>query len=429
MKKLFALMLALMLALAGVSAVSAETAAEAAPEVEAVPAQSSGTVNFSVSLNEEAITAIAGASGADESVGKMISAIVGLVNNMTVSMTSDGVDAEMFVKVKDEPVLGLAVLKDTDKMFILSDVIPNHILRIDEDAMGGSMPQISLDPSQAAALAAPFTKILEELQTRIGGPEATETTLFDTLFTVKNPINLTTKEAAVMGLTTLKEVVSQEAFTEILEQIKARSGNKLDISPEKIDAKIEQISNAKDEDLPVLDAAVYSNEAGDSMFVVNVTKQEQTVTTMSGTIQGDFTMQVVVPDKASYFMTVSQTEGVAMDLQITPQEGLLIDIAGVFTGKEQGFEGKFLVTLNGTELAQVGIDGTPDGVLSGAFSAEGKTEVGIQDLQDQTSEGYKSLMTDAQTGLIAVMGKIASVYPDFAVLLQQMMPQTQTQAQ
>ena len=157
MKKLFALMLALMLTLAGVSAVSAEDAAPAA--------SSSGSITLSMTLNEEAIAALAGAS--DETSAKLISSIVGLVNSLSITTTSDGVDAEMFVNVNDQSVAGLAVLKDTDKMFLLSDIFPNYILKIDQQAMAGAsgesagsigMPQISLDPAQMAAMGPPASK-------------------------------------------------------------------------------------------------------------------------------------------------------------------------------------------------------------------------------------------------------------------------------
>ena len=64
MKKMFALMLALMLALAGMSAAFAEDAA-GAPSIPVTPAVSSGagTIDLKVNLNGDLISQLLGASG------------------------------------------------------------------------------------------------------------------------------------------------------------------------------------------------------------------------------------------------------------------------------------------------------------------------------------------------------------------------------
>lgn len=427
MKKLFALMLALMLTLAGVSAVSAEDAAPVA--------SSSGSITLSMTLNEEAIAALAGAS--DETSAKLISSIVGLVNSLSITTTSDGVDAEMFVNVNDQSVAGLAVLKDTDKMFLLSDIFPNYILKIDQQAMAGAsgesagsigMPQISLDPAQMAAMAEPITKLMNDIMGKVGEAEAVEEVGFDTVFTVKNPIKMTTKEALSMVLTAAKEIVAQEGFSSLIGQLKAQ-GMPISFSAEDIDKKIEELGNTKEEDLPVLNAAIYSNEAQDSMFVVEETKGEETVTVVTASIQGGFAMTIDVPGKLSYIMHVTAEGTMDMNMQFSPQEGVVIDIEGSFIGNEEGFIGAFDVKMNETELGTLSIAGAPNGVLSGSFKLEGKTEVSIADLADQTSEKYQGFMTDVMTGVMTAMTKITQVFPDFANIMQMMTPQTQAQPQ
>lgn len=427
MKKLFALMLALMLTLAGVSAVSAEDAAPAA--------SSGGSITLSMTLNEEAIAALAGAS--DETSAKLISSIVGLVNSLSITTTSDGVDAEMFVNVNDQSVAGLAVLKDTDKMFLLSDIFPNYILKIDQQAMAGAsgesagsigMPQISLDPAQMAAMAEPITKLMNDIMGKVGEAEAVEEVGFDTVFTVKNPIKMTTKEALSMVLTAAKEIVAQEGFSSLIGQLKAQ-GMPISFSAEDIDKKIEELGNTKEEDLPVLNAAIYSNEAQDSMFVVEETKGEETVTVVTASIQGGFAMTIDVPGKLSYIMHVTAEGTMDMNMQFSPQEGVVIDIEGSFIGNEEGFIGAFDVKMNETELGTLSIAGAPNGVLSGSFKLEGKTEVSIADLADQTSEKYQGFMTDVMTGVMTAMTKITQVFPDFANIMQMMTPQTQAQPQ
>ena len=437
MKKLFALMLALMLALAGVSSVSAEDAA--APEAAAA---SSGTIHLKVSLNADSIAALAGA--ADENAAKMIPAIIDLVNNLDIAMTSDGKDAELILSLKEEPVLNLGVLKEESRMLLLSNLFPNTALVIDQAAMAGmaggmsgsetsaaaagfTMPQISLSEEQTSAMMAPITKLMEDLQSKLGEPEAVEEAMYGATFTVKIPVNMTTKELLQMVLPAVKEVVSQEGFASVMEQMKAYGMN-VDFSAETIDQKIDELSNTKDEDLPALDLAIYSNEAGDSMFVVLVTGKDQTVTVNSGTVAGQPVVEVDVKDKYHFFMQGAEDK-MAMNMQFVPQEGLLVDIDGEFKAAAEGFSAVFNVKMNDAELGTLTLDGTPNGVLSGTYTAEGKTEVSIADLQDQASEQMKTFMTDIQMGMMAVMAKAATALPSFMTLMQQMMPQTEAEPQ
>ena len=437
MKKLFALMLALMLALAGVSAVSAEDAAAAeaaAPEA----AAASGTIHLKISLNADTVTGLAGA--ADENAAKMIPAIVDLVNNLGISMTSDGKDAELILSLKDEPMIDLGVLKEESRMLLLSSLFPNTALVIDQAAMAGmaggeagaapggfTMPQISLSEEQTSAMMAPMTKLMQDLQAKIGEPEAVEEAMYGTTFTVKLPINMTTKEMLQMVLPAVKEVVSQEGFASVMEQMKAYGMN-VSFSAETIDQKIDELNNTKDEDLPAMDLAIYSNEAGDSMFVVLVTSKEQNVAVHSGAVAGQTVVEVDVQDQFHLLMQGGEDK-TTLNMRIAQQEGLVIDIDGEFKAAAEGFSAVFNVKVNDAELGTVTLDGTPGGVLSGSYTTEGKKEVSIADLQDQKSEKMQAFMTDIQMGLMTVMGKAAAALPSFMTLMQQMMPKTDTTPQ
>ena len=426
MKKLFALMLALMLALGCVSFAGAEDAA--APEVvEAVPAAaagSSGTINLRLKLNPDGITAIAGAAG--ESAAQQIKPIVELVNALVITMTSDGKDAEMIITANDTAVAGLGVIRNDGKMLLVSDLFPKYALAIDQQAMGGAasaaggftMPQISMSEEQAAALMAPFAKVGEQLQAKIGEPETVEETMYGATFTVKTPINLTTKELLEIVMPAVKEVISQEAFTSVIDQMKAQGMN-VNFSAEEINKKIDELLEKKDEELPALDASLFSNEAGDSMFILHLDKDSDSVAVHSGTAAGKTVVEVNVGTKF-YLMLERDTENVALKIQAAPNEGMLIDIDGAITATAEAFNATFDVKLNETELGTVLIDGTPGGVLSGSYTAEGKEEISIAELQDQQSEKMKAFMSNMQVGVMMLMGKIAQAVPSFAEFIQQM---------
>ena len=432
MKKLFALMLALMLALGGVSAVGAEETAAAPEVVEAVPeapAASSGTIHLKVNLNADTIAALAGA--ANETAAKQVPMIVELVNSLDIAMTSDGKDAEMVVSVKDTPIANLGVIKDGEKMLLVSDLFPSYALAVSSGDMGAmtggmsgfgatgfAMPQVSLSEEQMGALAAPFTKVLEDLQTKVGAPEAVEETMYGAAFTVKTPVNLTTKEFLEMILPAVKEVVSQEAFSSVLEQMKAR-GMQVNFSAEDIDKAIADLSEKKEEELPAMNASVYSNEAGDSLFAVNLTKEADVVDIKAGSVAGGFVTDVDVSNRIHFLMQGGE-QGRTLGMQLQIQEDTLLNIDGDVRASEENFTAAFDVQINDAEVGTLQIDGTPNGVLSRSYTTEGKTEISVADLQDQKNETAQKFMTSFQMGLMMAMGKIAQAVPGFAEIMQQM---------
>ena len=424
MKKLFALMLALMLALAGASATFAEAASAEAPSVEAVPAASSGgTITLSQKLNGDMVSQLIG--GAGQEIAGKAGALIELLNNLSITMTSDGVDAEMFIKVKDEPVAGVAVLKDTDKLFILSDLFPHYILKIDQNTMGSAQAAFSMDPEQMNAMMEPMTKLLNDMMGKIEQPEAAQETFFETEFTTKSPVSLTTKEALQMVLGAAKEVVSQEGFATVLESLKS-SGMPISFDPAEIDKKLEEINNTKDEDLPALDASLYSNEAQDGLFVINVTKDEETIEVKTGTIKGGFVNEVVVPaNNVHVLIKGSQTDGsITMNVQFAPQEGLTVSILGGFKASETGFTGTFNVKLNGTQLGVLTIEGNPEPTMTGSFSQEDKTEITIAEMQNPSGEKMQAFQADLMAGLMTRLAKIVLAVPDLSEIMQQLMPLT-----
>jgi len=329
----------------------------------------------------------------------------------------------MFIKVKDEPVAGVAVLKDTDKLFILSDLFPHYILKIDQNSMGSAQAAFSMDPEQMNAMMAPMTKLLNDMMGKIEQPEAAQETFFETEFTTKSPVSLTTKEALQMVLGAAKEVVSQEGFATVLESLKS-SGMPISFDPAEIDKKLEEINNTKDEDLPALDASLYSNEAMDGLFVINVTKDEETVEVKTGTIKGGFVNEVVVPaNNVHVLIKGSETDGsMTMNVQFAPQEGLTVNILGSFKASETGFTGTFRVKLNNAELGIVTISGTPEPTMTGAFSMEDKTEITIEEMQNPSADKMKAFQADLMAGLMSRLAKVVLAVPDLSEIMQQLIP-------
>ena len=426
MKKLLSLILALALALAGTAAAFAEDAAPAEEAAQAAAlSYGAGTVTIKATLSQEWISAMSAdpSAAADEAAGSQaaqLGLIASVLNSLVITAASDGANAELVLSMKDQPVAGFGVAPQEDKLLILSDLFPNYAIAVDSAAAGGMMPQISADPEQMAALLAPFTKLVAELQAKAGEPEEVDEAMYGAQFTVKTPINVTVKEAELMALNAVKEMASQEAFTSIVAELNAKGMN-IQLTPEQIDEQIEEITNKADEEFPALDAASYANQAGDAVMVLLLTQDDQAVTLAAGSIAGGVLLDVDAGDLVKLFVQ-GAGDSMVINFSTLAQGGMKVEVEGGIDQKDGVATAAFLVKLAGAEAGTLTIEAKPEAALSGAYTAEGKTEIAVTELQDTAGEAYQSFITDFSIGMLGVMSKIATAVPEIAPLFQQLLP-------
>ena len=403
MKKILAVLTALMLVLSLSFGAVAETAAEGS------------TTNVKLTLNTETVSALAGGN-------ETASTIVDLLNTLTIQAVSDGVDREITVSLKDHPVLGFALLSDDAFMSVLSDLFPSYILKIDASAFGAAAVQ--QDASALAGLQESFSSILEQFLSKVGAPEAISEELYGAAFTVKMPIEMTTKEAALLLLNTVKSVLSDGKLDSYLAQLK-QVGINVELNAEQIDQAISSVEAKSDEELPALDAAVLNNEAGDTLIRVLLSKDEQSIGNIAvGHVAGGVVVDLAVPNKLTLQLQSDAEGATALALEFVPQEGLTVSLRGDISKVTDGQKtADFTVTLNGVDLANVNAETVPGGVLTGRFAIDGKTEIGLQDMQDQQGEAFQGFMADVQTGLIQVLSNAIQAAPEIAPLLTPSQPQ------
>ena len=403
MKKILAVLTALMLVLSLSFGAVAETAAEGS------------TTNVKLTLNSETVSALAGGN-------ETASTIVDLLNTLTIQAVSDGVDREITVSLKDHPVLGFALLSDDTSMSVLSDLFPSYILKVDAAAFGAAAVQP--DASALAGLQESFSSILEQFLSKAGAPEAISEELYGAAFTVKMPIEMTTKEAALLILNTVKSVLSDGKLDSYLAQLK-QFGINVDLNAEQIDQAISSIEAKSDEELPALDAAVLNNEAGDTLIRVLLSKDEQSIGNIAvGRVAGGVVVDLAVPNKLTLQLQSDAEGATALALEFVPQEGLTVSLRGDISKVTDGQKtADFTVTLNGVDLANVNAETVPGGVLTGRFAIDGKTEIGLQDMQDQQGEAFQGFMADMQAGLFQVLSNVIQAAPEIAPLLTPSQPQ------
>lgn len=370
------------------------------------------TVDVQLSPNKQIIAAMAGAT--DEGSAKMINTVCEIIENLGIRYITDGVDSEVFLSLKNEPVLSAAILKDDDGFKVLSDLIPNSILSVSAKDLGS---QVSLNPETFTGLfTEPVTKAVNEITSHIGAPEAVEETIHDVVFTSKAPLNMTTRELLLTVLNCAKEIASSEDFAKVQETIAQLNVN---FDASSIDEAIEKITNSKDEDLPVLDAGTYTNEAGDSVTRILLKEEEKVSSIVFGTVTGITIAEADIPDSLKLRLQSDKSGTTDLSLEIAAQPGMMIGITGNITKAEAATSGNFKVTVAGMELLGLSFTKTGSGELTGSFSAEGKAEYSFEDLQDQSSEKYASFMKDVQAGAFTLLTKAVKVMPEIASLMGQ----------
>ena len=402
MKKILAVLTALMLVLSLSFGAVAETAAEGS------------TTNVKLTLNSETVSALAGGN-------ETASTVVDLLNTLTIQAVSDGVDREITVSLKDHPVLGFALLSDDASMSVLSDLFPSYILKVDAAAFGAAAVQP--DASALAGLQEKFSAIGEQVLSKVGAPETISEELYGAAFTVKMPIEMTTKEVALLGLNGIKSILSTGMLDSYLAQLK-QVGVNVDLNAEQIDQAISSVEAKSDEELPAMDASLLSNEAGDALFRALLTKDEQDVNITMGSVAGGVVVDLAVLNQLTFQLQSDAEGATALALEFVPQEGLTVSLKGNISKVTDGKKtADFTVTMNGVDLAVLNAETVPGGVLTGRFAIDGKTEIGLQDMQDQQGEAFQGFMADVQTGLVQVLSNAIQAAPEIAPLLTPSQPQ------
>ena len=143
-----------------------------------------------------------------------------------------------------------------------------------------------------------------------------------------------------------------------------------------------------------------------------------------GSVAGGVVVDLAVLNQLTFQLQSDAEGATALALEFVPQEGLTVSLKGNISKVTDGKKtADFTVTMNGVDLAVLNAETVPGGVLTGRFGIDGKTEIGLQDLQDQQGEAFQGFMADVQTGLIQVLSNAIQAAPEIAPLLTPSQPQ------
>ena len=411
MKKLFSLLLALCMLLLAVPSLG-ETAADAQAAI--VPDLSQTAINGSLhlSLDQDAFSAIGSANGAP---AELVNGILSLVNNLGINFVVNN-GFQLSLSLKEQPVATVAALNGEKGLNIVSDLFPSYVLTVAPETLQQAVQSASSSVSGlsnvdmeavAQAVMTHLNPVLEEINSRIGEPTATNFVYGDVTFTQEKPINFTAKELALLVMNLVKDLSSDPALEPVLSQIQG-----LDLS--KLDEQIAELEARPDDQFPTTDLKVYQNEAGSSLFVGDVADANQSLHVAIGTLDSLFLVDIDGGEAARFTLRVDQAQG-KLDFELTGNSnGTPFHALLSLQMAEQGLTGILNLETNGAPFAALDFAFSQGGEITATFDPAEKTELALESLMSDTSgEAAQPLLNDiTSNGLSAVLTAAMSAMPD-----------------
>ena len=389
---------------------------EVAAEDEVKKAPKPFTINAKYTLNKQAVSMFgAMLAQGNESRLEKINSIVDFVNGLDYQLLFDGENAEGYVSLKGEALSSFAAKDQGETIKMWMDEFPNYAFvakkGVSNIAPTFKLPE-NLDKEKLTeAFMKPVMKMLSSI--KYGEPETVNEEILGTTFTTKTPINMNLKEMALVGLNAVKEMLEDEQIASLIEQLKAQ-GIKIDITG--IDEAIANVEKSKEEELPQVDAGVYTNENTDVIVRVIVTQDGKEVAHSIGGKLGDGAVsEYQMGDKMAFSMRAGK-EGVNMTVKA---QGMDFGLTIVPEARENGAAAKATLTMNGMELMTAEFEKLDEATLKG-LSVEAENVIDVTEFQDKekAQELGKAMVEDMMKNYKpALKEKLEKVAPEMVEIL------------
>ncbi len=395
---------------------AAAEGAEVAAEDEAKKAPKPFTLNAKYTLNKQAVSMFgAMLAQGNESRLEKINSIVDFVNGLDYQLLFDGENAEGYVSLKGEALSSFAAKDQGETIKMWMDEFPNYAF-IAKKGVSNIAPTFKLPENLdkeklTESFMKPVMKMLSSI--KYGEPETVNEEILGTTFTTKTPINMNLKEMALVGLNAVKEMLEDEQIASLIEQLKAK-GIKIDITG--IDEAIANVEKSKEEELPQVDAGVYTNENTDVIVRVIVTQDGKEVAHSIGGKLGDGGVsEYQMGDKMAFSMRASK-EGVNMTVKA---QGMDFGLTIVPEARENGAAAKATLTMSGMELMTAEFEKLDEATLKG-LSVEAENVIDVTEFQDKekAQELGKAMVEDMMKNYKpALKEKLEKVAPEMVEIL------------
>ena len=297
---------------------------------------------------------------------EMAAGIVQLINVLSVAFSADASASALTIKLADNPVASLGVKDNGTTWQAVSDLFPGTVLTLTKEEVDALTQQLlsSVVPAGTTTAQAGLTDLLAKFNVEALTPifdaktkeliaafeskfseyEKGEYLVGDKTYTQKSVLNMTSKEAATLFITAVKDILAEESVAALITSL---GGN---LSTLNIDETLASIANTPDEEAPDLSVAKYLDDAGDSCVAVNVSKKDQvdvTVTVAETEADETINLLLVAGDQGSAtgFVVTDKASGqgtFSLDF-VTPQ--MSASVAGSVIPVENGIGLLLGVTL------------------------------------------------------------------------------------
>ena len=384
------------------------------------------TTEIGVALDGD-LSMLTGSFGAGQSADA-VGVIAKLFSALTIRLSADAAAGQMQVKLNGNPVASLSVQKQEDGWAVVSDLFPSTKLTVKNESLAAAIPAEGISLSAlsglnpealAGVVAAHVTPVLETLKAKLGEPETGSFTVGGVEYTQKIPVSLTTKEALELVLTAVKDILSDETVSGLVSQFGQ------DLSPESVENALEELRSKDESELPVLSAATYKNEAGDTATEILLEKDGEGITFLAA-VSGN--KATVTLDALGQLNAVVVIDGENSQYQW--------DISAVSGGTAMGINGSLKVQGEVSDLEAVlsmPAGETPLQLKIKAHStweapafeaSEGLKELALEDLQKDEEAGA-AFNTEIMQSLMTLLMKVSQEFPELMTLMAPPSPQVE----
>ena len=391
MKKLFALMLALVMMLTATFALA-------------------DTVTIGFKVDTEILSGALTSYGMPEEQVSQMAPLFDLLNKLGLKVTTAGNAAQLDLSIGETTALSIGGKAETD-ILIGTNLLPSYLFKITEEDMKALLSQIpgfggegGFNPEAFQALGEKISgyvmKVLPTFQTALqpGEIESGSWEFEGYTFDVKQPIIVDTKAIGEAVKTLVNDLMSDEEIASLLGSF----GGSID--PQEIIANINEAMS--EEHMPDVTVEVYQSTANPA---ISYAKSEATY---KGADAPSYTFWMLGKEDGSMYMELFVADGnVTIALTYNPQGSILLELKG---DEAQGQYAALAFTMTSATGGQLDIclfSRQPmlsilfnvemgDGEITLDLNEEGKTVLGLADLQGEKAEEYtqglqQELLTNA----------------------------------
>ena len=352
-------------------------------------------------------------SGMEES-GAVVDAIKSLLNALTIRFSADASTAQMEVLLNGAPAASLAGKAQDGEWSFISNLFPSTMLTVKDETLQqfASMAGPALDPEAIAeAVKAPLEELAAYFEGAKGEPETGSWNVGGVDYTAKVTYNVTTKEALEKILTAVQTILNDERISGIVSMM----GDQF--SPAQIEETLAGIKDQDEAEMPVLSAAEYANEAGDTCTEILLAQDEQSISMLIATAGQVTKVDIDMLGQLTVALVIDQ-ENQQFDLNASfAYEGVAMNIVGSLKVADDRSDFSFSATIPAGETAiTLGIKGAATHDAPVFEAADGLNVVALETMMTD-EEAATAFSNEFQMGTFALVGNIMQQFPELAMLM------------